>query len=216
MTPHDGFKWEYTYAANATYNNYTYAQGFSQFAKGVIVGSSYHFISMHTTAGGSNNGRVVGFVPSSCYNYDMLQYPLMIGESYASITTNGANFQGVNGRAFVGNVRVVLDQNPASDSMLFAMPQSLSSFLTLDAFNTTTVAPISIYEQSTRQILGVISAGLYVCKYANTNRPALDNTSPSLTTDIDLNNICVLHYMNANTSTSVAHLIAPIEEIKIV
>ena len=215
VTPHDGFKWEYSYAIGSIYNNYTYTQGFSQFAKGLIIGSIYHFISMHTTSGGANNGRVVGFVPAACYDYAALQYPVMIGESYASMTGTGANFQGTNGRAFVGAVRVVFDQSPLSDNALFAMPQALSSFLAIDTFNTTTAAPIGIYEQSTRQILGMVSGGLYVCKYASTNRPALDSTSPRLSMDIDLNNICPVHYMNVNTSTSIAYLTAPVEEIKV-
>lgn len=216
VTPHDGFKWEFGFWANSVYDNYNYSQGFAQFARGLIIGSMYHFISMHTTAGGATQGRTIGFLPTSCLDYQALKYPVMIGESYAAITGNGANYMGSNGRAFVGNVRVIFDVSPLNDNTLFTLPQALSSFLNQDTFNTTTAAPISIYEQGTRQFLGMVSGGLYVCKYANANYPATNSTSPTMTYETDLNHICPVHYINTSTSnSSYVFLTAPIEEIKI-
>lgn len=215
ITPHDGFKWEFGFWANSVYDNYNHSQGVAQFARGLIIGSMYHFISMHTSGGGEIQGRVIGFVPTSCFDYQALKYPVMIGESYAS-TGNGPNYMGSNGRAFVGNVRVIFDVSPLNDNTLFTLPQALSSFLNQDTFNTTTAAPISVYEQGTKQLLGMVSGGLYVCKYASTNYPAKNATSPTITYDIDLNYICPIHYFNAGTAdTAYVFLTAPVEEIKV-
>ena len=216
MTPHDGFKWEFGLWANSVYDNYNYSQGVAQFARGLIIGSMYHFISMHTTGGGALQGRTIGFLPASCLDYQTLKYPVMIGESYAAITDNGSSYLGSNGRAFIGNVRVIFDVSPLNDNTLFTLPQALSSFLNQDTFNTTTAAPISIFEQGTRQFLGMVSGGLYVCKYANTNYPATNSASPTIMYETDLNHICPVHYINASTNnSSYVFLTAPIEEIKI-
>lgn len=216
QTPHNGFKWEFGFWANSTYDNYNYTQGFTQYAKGLIVGSAYHLISMHTTGGGADQGRVVGFLPTFCHDYDALKFPILIGESFASLTGNGSNYQCENGRAFIGNVRVVLDQSPLNDSTLFSIPQAINSFTAQDTFNTTTAAQIYLYEQSTRQQLGVVNGGLYVCKYATTNYPATNNTSPTITKTTDMDSICPIHYMSASTAnTAYVFLTAPLEEIKI-
>lgn len=212
MTPHDGFKWEYSFYASSTYDNYTYAQGAAQFAPGCIIGSAYHFVSMHSIAS-SSTGRIVGFLPTSCLEYPALKYPVLIGESYGGITANASSYQASNGRAFVGNVRMFFDQTPANDNFLFAAPQATNSFTLQDTFNTTTTAPISLYEHGTKQLLGMVSGGLYVCKYATANAPATNTTSPSITYDIDFNNVCLVHYFGTNSAY--VFLTAPVEEIKI-
>lgn len=211
-TPHDGFKWEFSFYARSTYDNYTYAQGASQFARGCIVGSAYHFVSMHSVAS-ANTGRIVGFLPTGCLEYLALKYPMLIGESYAAITANASSYQGSNGRAFVGNVRVLLDQTPSNDNTLFAMPQATNSFTQQDTFNTTTTSPIALYEYGTRQFLGMVNGGLYACKYGTADAPVTDGTSPTITYDIDLNSVCPVHYFGTNSAR--VFLTAPVEEIKI-
>jgi len=53
--------------------------------------------------------------------------------------------------------------------------------------------------------------------YGTANTPSTSyGIQPSVTVDIDLNSLIILHYISAGTSTSsFAFLAAPVEEIKI-
>lgn len=218
MSPAVGFKWEFGFWGNATYNNYTYSQGYSNYGKGRVVGSPYHLIFLFNALNGQP--RVNGFVPVFTHGYDQLNYPVMIGETYGNISGNGSNYMGYNSRAYIGNVRVVfsLDSNNGGDS-LFRMPQASQSFLSsvIDPFNTTTCAPIQVYEQATLQHIGVVVGGLYSAMYATTNTPSTANgAQPSITKDIDLDSNVVVHYMSAgDNAVTLSFVAVPIEEIKI-
>ena len=217
-SPGNGFKWEFGFWDNTMYDNYTYSQGYSQYGKGCVVGSKYHLIFLFNTLNGQP--RVNGFVPVFTHGYDQLNYPVMIGETFGNITGMGPNFMGSNSRAYLGNIRVIfsLDSN-GSENSLFRMPQSSQSFLSpaIDSFNTTTCAPIQVYEQATLQHIGVVAGGLYSAMYASTNTPSTANgAQPSTTKDIDLHSNVVVHYTSASTATSTFSFVAaPIEEIKI-
>lgn len=217
-TPGDTFKWEFGFWGNATYDNYTYSQGYSNYGKGCVVGSPYHLIFLFNAI--NAQPRVNGFVPVFTHGYDQLNYPVMIGETYGNITGNGSNYMGSNSRAYIGNVRVIfsLDSNNSGNN-IFRMPQASQSFLSsvIDTFNTTTCAPIQVYEQATLQHIGVVVGGLYSAMYATTNTPSTaDGAQPSITKDIDLDSDVVVHYMSAGTNTSAISFVAvPIEEIKI-
>lgn len=210
--------WEFSGNTGATANNYSYSQGYSTYGRACVVGSAYHLVFMHTLT--SAYGRVIGFVPATCLDYDKLdKYPLLICEN-PSLTVNAGNTSYFNshGRAFVGQVRVDLDVK--SGENLFVNAPANASFLpsSLDSFNTTTARPIMIYEFNTKQYLGAVVGGLYSCMYANTNAPPLDrNLSPVGTRDIDLDSICKIHFMSyssANYNQSI-FLLAPVEEVKI-
>lgn len=219
LSPENGFKWEFGFWGNATYNDYTYSQGYSLFGKGCVVGSKYHLIFLFNTLNGQP--RVNGFVPVFTHGYNQLNYPVMIGESYGNITNSGSNYMGLNSRAYIGKIRVIFspDSNNSGNN-LFRMPQASQSFLSsvIDSFNTTTCAPIQVYEQATLQHIGVVVGGLYSAMYASTNTPSTANgAQPSITKDIDLNSNVVVHYTSAGASNSAFSFVAvPIEEIKIV
>ena len=217
LSPAGGFKWEFGFWNNNTHNSYTYSQGFSTFGKGMVVGSRYHVIFL-CTAGSNNQSRVNAILASSTLNYDVLDYPVLIGETYSNISSAGANYQMSNGRAYCGNIRVVLDQTPANGgNSLFATPQAASSFLpsNIDSFNTTTASPLFIYEYPTLQIIG-LAHGMYAAKYGATNSPNTSmSESPILSNEIDFNNKCLIHNVNASTSSSAyTFLVTPIEVIK--
>lgn len=218
QSPNTGFKWEFGFWGNATYDNYTYSQGYSQYGKGCVVGSPYHLIFLFNALNGQP--RVNGFVPVFTHGYDQLNYPVMIGETYGNISGNGSNYMGYNSRAYIGNVRVIFspDSNNGGNN-LFRMPQASQSFLSsvIDSFNTTTCAPIQVYEQATLQHIGVVVGGLYSAMYATTNTPSTANgAQPSITKDIDLDSNVVVHYMAAGDNAMALSFVAvPIEEIKI-
>lgn len=218
QTPGPGMKWEYSFFADSSYDTYTYKQGEAMFGKGCIVGSPYHLFSLHSSAG--DQGRVTGFAPTCTLDYAVLQYPVLIGESYANMGGNGLNFQGEAGRGYIGNIRVVFDLAPTNEgNALFTMPQANSSFLpiSIDTFNTTTAAPVFCYEFTTKQLVGVIAAGMYVAKYAASNTPPPKSiSSPSTTYDIDMNSKCLIHFISASYSTfNFVYLAFPVEEVKI-
>lgn len=215
-TPHNGFKWEFGYPIGATFDNYTYAQGYSQFGKGMIVGSKYHFVSMHNALNSNGVGRICGLLPSFTLNYDQINYPLIVGE-FHSVTSDLYPYQLGQAQAYLGNIRVIL-HNISNSNQLITSPYAPQSFLpsSIDSFNTTTASNIQIYEYRTRQILGV-AYGMYICNYGSVNYPpATHSTSPSFTYDIDLTSLTFMHYMSADyVGTGSTHFAVPIEEIKI-
>lgn len=208
-----GFRWEFSYSAITTDNDYTYAQGLSTYGKGLIVGSLYHLAIAHSVRAGSP--RVVGVFPSVCHNYPSLQYPVLIGEYGAAASGAAGTQQQLSGRAYIGNTRVNFDYLDSSSELIFQGNNALSSFLpnNIDAFNTTTVYQPFIFHQATQQHIGYIAGGFYVCKYTSTNTPQTSNqATPSVTADVDLNSKIIMHYV----STGSAHtfLALPVEPIK--
>lgn len=213
VTPVDGFMWEFSYWAEAATNNSSYTQAFQWFGKGVFVGSLYHFVSLHNSGSGYA-GRIMGFLSAHCHDYDVLKYPVILGETNSRADYAGATTQQDNGIAYLGNIPVGFDIG----NKLFAI-QSTQSFLSsaIDSFNTTTAQPIMIYERATGQYLGHVTGGAYVCKYpsTSTNRPSIEKAnSPSSTYDIDLNQLCFLHAI-ARTANNVdcVFLTFPMEAI---
>lgn len=217
LIPADGFKFEFSRDANATSNGFTYSQGYSTFGKGVFIGSVYHLVMMTAVSVGSQYINFQAILPTYCHqSYNQLGYPVVIGHTYGSSAAAGLTNTVANMSAYVSNVSVAFDVSTQS-SYLFALPQATASFLNLDTFNTTTAAPISLYELSTKQHLGFVAGGAYVAKYASSNTPTINKeTLPQTTKDIDLNSNVYLHCatLNGNSSGSVFFAI-PIEEIKI-
>lgn len=216
-TPHAGFKWEFSGAANATSNSYSYSQGYSAFGKAVIIGSKYHFISMHNINANTGFGRTIGFAPTFCHNYPELDYPVMIGESFANPQSSNTWYQLSNGRAYLGNIRVQFEVKANNPNTLFALPQANNSFLAnIEPFNVTSASPIAIYDHSTLQHYGYISGGLYICKYASTNAPAITfQSSPFMDIDVDYSSTCYVHYAAENaTANYAAYFAVVIEEVK--
>lgn len=215
-TPANDFKWEFSYPQSAGYDNYTYTQGFNYFGKGMIVGSKYHFVSMHNALNSNGIGRICGLLPSFTLNYDQINYPLIVGEVH-SVTSDLYSYQLGQAQAYLGNIRVIL-HNISNNNQLITFPYAPQSFLpsSIDSFNTTTASNIQIYEYTTRQILGV-AYGMYICNYDSVNYPpATHSTSPSFTYDIDLTSLTFMHYMAAGyVGTGSTHFAVPIEEIKI-
>ena len=90
------------------------------------------------------------------------------------------------------------------------------SFTAQDAFNTSVAQPMPIYESPSDQFLGYLM-GIYACSFDDTNTPPTANSlNPSITTDIDLNNLIVIGLLSRSTTADGVNFFAiPIEEIKI-
>lgn len=207
------FAWEFSYAANNSYDNYTYNQGYNIFGKAMVVGSKYHFAAMLSTWTGSS--RVNAIFPCQALNYEMLKLPLLLGESY-TVSGAGGSTQMSNVKLLLGKVELKVQP---SNSTAFAPSYPASqSFLpnSIDNFNTTTASPFMLYERVTGQFLGM-SCGLYYTYYGTSaaDIPAMDNKAiPYKTLDSDLGNICFVHCISNSVSGNVFFTI-PVEEIKI-
>lgn len=214
-------RWDFTDLANSTYNNYTYSQGESYFGNGSIVGSMYHLVFLLNSYKPSaiNQTMLAGprcvfaLMPTHCFNYPQLDYPVIIGDAVSGTSGVKPSIQSGTFMAYVGNYRVAIDIVKNSSSVELYFPQASDSIFppTLDSFNTIASRPIQLYEYTTKQFLGVIYSGLQTLCIGTTNIPPLVDmsTSPILTSDIDNNSPVLIHGMGD------LWVAVPIEEIKI-
>lgn len=224
LTPVAGPNWEFTYSANNTYNSYTYAQGLSMFGLGRALGSKYHFAMVFNCHNQNASTRICGFFPfSPVYGYEQLDYPALFIEETTSTISSGLNtvYGLQHTRAYVGKVRCMGDQiranYTASTRFYPTTPRAWQSFTAQDSFNTSIAEPMRLYEAGTDQFLGMLSGGIYACSFDSTNAPPIANMSnPSLTADIDLNNLVVMSLLSQTTNLSgMAFFALPVEEVKI-
>lgn len=222
-------KWD-THRVGSAHNDWTYSQGFSTYGKGCCVGSNYHFSFLSGDGYNANAPHhIFGIFPSVCFNYEALDYPVLIavaaptaGSVAGSIYGNFSRNSGACGHASIGNIRVRFDaQTTVSNSLMSGDISSApaTSFLSseLDNFYTTTARPLEIYEASTSQHIGYIY-GIYQCMYRQPDQPVINiSNSPHITTDIDFDNRIVVAISASNSTNDLnARFIAiPIEEIKI-
>lgn len=212
-------RWDFSDYRTASYDNYTFQQGFSNFGNGSVVGSQYHFLIMFNAYSTSEYGYIQGFVPTSHLNYSDLNYPIVF-YSANGVTSNGLSNNGTSMRAYVGLYRCILRQTSVSDDaiILKAGTISPSNFLpgSIDSFNTTVTKPIEIYLSIQGQFIGYIAGGLYQVMYSSSGLPGTTiSENPSIVSDIDFNNNIVRHRI-ASSNATYAWLAAPVEEIKIV
>lgn len=218
----DHLKWEFQYSNNATSNNYTYSQGYSEFGRGCFIGSKYHFAILSNMSSVLSAGTVNGFFPVIT-PYDNLKLPVIFGFVYDA-AGSGYNTKGLSYRtfAYLGKISVAFDATNGGSlpPFIFSPPKARQSYLpaTIENFNTTTARPIAIYERNSRQHLGFLNGGIYECMYAD-DANAPDTSGPKTpfhTYDIDLNNKCLIHHIASNTGAlNCQYLGFPIEEIKI-
>lgn len=217
--PNDTFAWEFQLTAEATYNNYTAAQGFTKFGKTLLIGSKYH-LAIPGNLGTRAAQYLNGIFPVHAFNYDTINYPLVCGTTYGNPTANGYNYQGAGPQSgmMLGKFRCIFQETSVlADQPVAKNPVAYDSFLPtdIDDFNTTTCKPIPLILQKNGQILGYVAGGMYLCSYASTNAPdvAVDSL-PLKTTDIDLNSSVYVHTI-PNGGANNAFYAIPVEEIKI-
>lgn len=205
-------RWDFSASTAATFNNYTYSQGYSTFGNGLVVGSKYHIVmSCNNMAGsGGSNRMVVGVVPTVTLNYDVLKYPVLFAQNnqYSTVTSQTRSFA-----ALIGIHSVRVDITSSSPNEVY-YPQANSSFLpnTVDTFNTTVARPIQLFHKDTNQFLGCLIGGVFTIGFSGNSSEvpsAAQDQSPSIVMDVDFSNRVVRHGFGS------LWVAIPVEEIKI-
>lgn len=222
-----GFGWALSYLASSTANNYTFAQGFGIYGKACLIGSKYHAVLMasngHT---GNYAGYTFGILPAATHDYDVLDYPVLVGAYSSSALTTNSSITHLSDIAdkshlYVGKIPISIDSSISANNVANSSTnKTISTFLSedIDSFNTTTASNIMILEKKTKQHLGFIAAGLYRFEAKpDAAPPSTRGESPSTTMDVDLSSILKIHvsHTSSNPSSGV-WFCAPIEEVKIV
>lgn len=203
-------KWAFSSTGSASYQNYTYLQGYN-FGNGraMTVGSKYHLAILSTVSSTSSPGfgQINAIIPAQMLDYPQLKLPVIFGNS-----STGSNSV-TELRMFCGDIELSLMYAEGSASSRFSTAAKLS-FLpsTLDTFNTTTAMTFTFKEQVTHQYLGASLGGAFHCSYGTSNQPTrYAKETPWESADIDLNSKVIVHYYGGSTSLFMAF---PIEEIK--
>src|SRR5690606_24710178 len=71
-------QWEFGYHATASYDNYSYSQGYSIHGLAKMVGSKYHCVFMTNSSSSANSGRINAVLPVTSFAYPSLNRPLII------------------------------------------------------------------------------------------------------------------------------------------
>ncbi len=221
ITTQSGFCLQFTVAANSTTQaSYTYSQGFGAFGKGCVIGSKYHFLISSHAGVEDYATRIQGVTPCNVLSHDSLDYPLILGCLVANVSagTSTAEVPQASGDEVfkIGKNLVSIGGSPSpSDSV--SQVGAAAAYLPDELYGqqTTSAYPVWLHEKITKQFLGN-AYGVYRVDYPSSNSPAFNRpNSPSLTSDIDLDNKILLHpVFVARGTTSYRFFAMPIEVIK--
>lgn len=211
-----------------SYNNYTYSQGYSNFGKGLIIGSAYHLVVMCNGAYRmKNDGAFNAILPCTTFyaNADILKSQIALLGFNVSNLSNESSHLAASQRIYIGSLEVA-SQHMIDDSVAYCFMMgyniALNSYFTskIDTFNTTACMPIRISEKSTDQHLGFLY-GAYTALYGRNNYLNLSSNTvhPLLTSDSDMDNYVAIGAVDAgdsNNSQFSVYFAVPVEEIKLV
>lgn len=213
-------KWLFTISASNSSDNYTYEQGFNTYGRGVIVGSQYHFVVMHNTGNSAFQKYIGAVLPAYSYGYDILDYPFLMAP-WQDVPVNGSgaadyNIYTTNGIGVLGNYRITFERGSSVASSMIAPTAAQSTLpVEIDTFNTATASLMNLYDRDTKQLLGVVTGGLYLCQFSSTNAPSdAYNLTPSVHYDVDTLTTMYLHPI-CQSSTNKVFFAAPVEEVKV-
>lgn len=212
-TPADAtsnIRWDFTVSTLATYNNYTYSQGYSTFGKGIIIGSIYHLVLMCSQSA-STTSHVVSAILPFFSKYSVVNYPILMCQNNAAPTSDLTSGQLDKLRLLVGSTQCASHSTYALQSL-----PAKTSYLPakIDGFNTTTIKPLDIYTSTEFQFLG-FAQGLGIAMYADVaTAPALGNTNlPTQTVDVEFSNPVYCHGLSMSNTSTRAYVAASVEVI---
>ncbi|WP_312051134.1 hypothetical protein [Acinetobacter schindleri] len=208
------YKWEFGGMANATHNSATYGAGFETYGKAVVVGSKYHFLSMHNVWLDAANGNVCAVLPFHT-SYSDLNVPAIIANAMGATTGNIAYGDLLSNSSIISG-RYICRGTPRENRLL-ATNDIKANFLpnAIETFNTTTTRPVFVYEGVTGQFVGVLYGINQALYGVSTNAPSsLPSATPSQTIDVDASAITFVHVMSMSSTR--VYFAVPVEEIKIV
>lgn len=210
-------KWDFSYQPTSAHNNWSYAQGVNTYGKGLIIGSLYHLAMLNKNS--SLLCQLNAILPVSTH-YETLQYPMILCNSNDKTTIDQGHlgsvlWSGYGGAAYIGNTRFRFDI-ATGDNVLEKPIKAYNSLLSpqYDNFDTTTCAPIQLYEYTSAQFMGYC-LGMYFTMFALDAKAPETSEMPRETRDVDLNSLVFLQdgsgvYQKAN-ATFVA---VPVERVK--
>lgn len=208
------YRWEFGGMANATHNNATYSAGLATYGKAMVVGSKYHFISMHNVWLDTQNGNICAVLPMYTA-YESLDLPAIIANAMGGTTGNIAYSDLLSNSAIITGRYV--SRGTSRENRLLATADIKANFLPsgIETFDTTTTRPIFVYEGATGQFVGVLYGISQAMYGVNTNAPNASPTiTPAKTINIDDSATVFTHVMSMSLTR--VYLAVPVEEIKIV
>lgn len=190
-----GVTWEFTRSARSSDNNQNYTQGSGSFGSAGCVGSKYHFVVSVCPTNVAGVQATNGIIPLCGLDYDVLDYPLIIGHNVGVLpTATNYNEPTATSAGIVGATRVVVV--PRGTAMYGSDAIATVGVLpaAIDEFNTTSCAPMMAWDRDNRQFIGQIFAMLEP-RFASNNRPSSGrNDSPRVDLEVDYQNNIVLMY----------------------
>ncbi|MCO8082009.1 hypothetical protein [Acinetobacter lwoffii] len=212
-------KWEFSPSGSSSNINYTYEQGFSNYGRGMIVGSKYHVAIMGNRYNQADQKYFNAILPASIIQTDAdLQYPMLwcynSSASNSSVAFSDANiFVG-----YLGKTRVLCNQRDRNYMFYYyVVSNQLPSHI--ENFNTIPAEPIQIFEYESWQPIGYISAPVWFLNYTTSGKkPAIESAVNPIAVADTLDNLMIRHIPWALTSSIVhaTYLVAGVEEVKIV
>lgn len=216
--------WEFG-GISSSENNFTYSQGYTNYGRGMVIGSPYHLIFLsHTYYTGGNTtdaDRVInGIIPLVGLDYSALAYPCILGFLNSGAMTNyviSANLASKS-RGWIGNQDVYFHYDSSQrDYGFYESKSNRSSFVpsVIDGFNTTVAAPILVASYSTSQVFGFLM-GINKVGYGSTNYPSQTKANiPKLSLDVSNTTYLIEHSIGWSSSDQFLAFALPLEEIKI-
>lgn len=213
-------KWEFSPSGRSSNINYTYEQGFSNYGRGMIVGSKYHIVIMGNRSDPADQKYCNAILPAAIANTDAdLQYPMLwcynSSASNSSVTFSNANiFVG-----YLGKTRVICNKH---DKNYMVYYYATTAFLptAIENFNTTVGEPLEIFEHESWQPIGYVVAPIWFLNFPATEigKPSiLSSANPEIVEDVE-NVKMVRHVPWALGSTLIhaTYLVVGLEEVKFV
>ncbi|WP_180167860.1 hypothetical protein [Acinetobacter sp. YH12035] len=216
-----GTKWLFTSSSGATNSHtFNYSQGASTYGDGIVMGSLYHLVTM---SNGSSSSRAVnGILPCETLEIESLDYPLLMGPNieHAQGTLSSTTFEiytenNNQSQGVLGNYRVMFfgSGTPTTpNATASALPEGLQPF------NVATANTITLYERASRQIIGYVTRGLYLCQFSSSNTPpTVPASTPSLHYDYETLGRVYIHNLNKVSNGGASNGVffaAPIEDVK--
>lgn len=208
-TTTEAVKWPHCSQNPASSANYTYAQGYSSYGRGMTVGSMYHMVNLgNLGSSAAQSGVIHAVFPAYLADYPQLKLPVVLGMANQGPTSPPSNL-----RLRCGNVDLTTTSPQGSTADRFYR-QAITSFLPaeIDSFNTTMATPFYLKLQNSFQSVGMSAGGIYQCSYGSSDRPSANrNDSPRISSDIDFNHKVIVH---ANTTGDSLFVAIPLEVIK--
>ncbi|WP_214002202.1 hypothetical protein [Acinetobacter variabilis] len=213
-------KWEFSPSGRSSNINYTYAQGFATYGRGMIVGSKHHVVIMGNRNDQADQKYCNAILPAAIVNTDAdLQYPMLwcynSSASNSSVTFSNANiFVG-----YLGKTRVTCN-NLDKNYMFYYYATSALLPAAIENFNTTVGEPFAIFEHESWQPIGHVVAPIWFLNFPSTEvgkPPIAASANPEIVEDVEqVKMVRHVPWALGSTLLHATYLVVGLEEVKFV